>query len=194
MCQRNSFPILEVGNDLDVGHRENRPAPNDPRDSPQKRLRMLDVLKYLDADCFVELLVPAGKPFRSSRRSAKWQAALLQQFQAVWIHFYAGPVMPQPRSGLGRRHLLRIRRQGRNCGAIGSRGRDATSRLLVPAPAVRSRKCFPDEAACFVLGKPLQPKWRFWRSSWNKTHGYFANQIFSAIAIPRRSQFDRSIA
>jgi hypothetical protein len=37
-------------------------------------------------------------------------------------------------------------------------------------------------------------KMAFLETSWNKMHGHFANQIFSAIAIPRRSQFDRSIA
>ena len=94
---RNSFPILEVGNDLDVGHRENCPVPNDPRDLLQKRLRMLNMLKYLDADCLIELLVQAGKALRSSRRSAKWQTTLLQQLQAVWIHFYAAPLMPRTR-------------------------------------------------------------------------------------------------
>ena len=40
---------------------------NDPRDLLQKRLRMLNVLKHLDADCLIELLVQAGKSLRSSR-------------------------------------------------------------------------------------------------------------------------------
>ena len=62
--------------------------------------------------------------------------------------------MPSRDKGWTIRHLLRIPRQGRNCRGIGNRGRDATSRLLVPALAVRSHKCFPDEAVCFAPGKP----------------------------------------
>src|SRR6266542_6501634 len=76
---RHSFPILEIGNDLDVRHREKSPPANDPRDLFQKRLRMFDMLKHLDADGLIEFLVRAGKPFGPRCSFAKWQTALLQQ-------------------------------------------------------------------------------------------------------------------
>src|SRR3954453_6400120 len=37
-------------------------------------------------------------------------------------------------------------------------------------------------------------KMAFLETSWNKINGHFANEIFRAILIPRRSQFDCSIA
>jgi hypothetical protein len=79
----HSFPILEIRNDLDVRHREKRPLANDPRDLFQKRLRLFDMLKHLDADCLVELPVRAGKTLAPRRDFAKRQTALLQQSQAV---------------------------------------------------------------------------------------------------------------
>src|SRR5262249_29698518 len=74
---RHSFPILEIGNDFDVRHREKRSLANDPRDLFQKRRWLLDMLKHLDADCLIKLLVRAGKPPRLRCCFAKWQAALL---------------------------------------------------------------------------------------------------------------------
>src|SRR5213593_4688124 len=91
---RHSFPILEIGNNLDVRHRENCPLANDPGDLFEKRPQMCDMLEHLDADRFIELLVHAGKPLRTRCGFAERQSALLQQLQAVWIHFYPGPLMP----------------------------------------------------------------------------------------------------
>jgi len=40
---------------------------------------MLNMLKYLDADSFIELLVSAGKPLGPPCGVPKWQPTLLQQ-------------------------------------------------------------------------------------------------------------------
>lgn len=65
------FPILEIGNDLNVRHREYYPLTNDPGDLFQKALQVLDMLEDFDADCLIELLVRAGKLLRPRGGFAK---------------------------------------------------------------------------------------------------------------------------
>src|SRR6266404_7954849 len=89
----HSFPIFEIGNNLDVRHGKNCSLPNDPGDLFQKRFRMLDMLEHLDADRLIKLLVYTRKPLRTRCGFAERQSALLQQLQAVWIHFYPDPLM-----------------------------------------------------------------------------------------------------
>jgi len=170
----HSFPILKIGNDLDVRHREKRPLANDPRDLFQKRLRMLDMLKHLDADCLIELLVRAGKPLRPRCGSAKWQTALLQQSQAVWIHFHPDPLMPRCDQGwtVGACSASHVKN--------GTAGRqiieDKTQHLY---PGFQHRRA---GAVNVFSVKQSALLWEnhftevaFLEKSWNEVHRYFSN-------------------
>jgi hypothetical protein len=52
------------------------------------------MLEHFNADDFIKFLIPARECLRARCDSAKWQAALLQQLQAVWIEFQPNPLMP----------------------------------------------------------------------------------------------------
>jgi hypothetical protein len=59
------------------------------------------MLEHFNADDFIKFLIPARECLRARCDSAKRQAALLQQLQAVRIKFQPSPLMPgrnQPRS------------------------------------------------------------------------------------------------
>src|SRR5205814_9628720 len=59
------------------------------------------MLEHFNADDFIKFLIPARECLRARCDSAKRQAALLQQLQAVRIEFQPSPLMPgrnQPRS------------------------------------------------------------------------------------------------
>ena len=57
------------------------------------------MLEHFNADDFIKFLIPARECLRARCDSAKRQAALLQQLQAVGIEFQPSPLMPRSDQG-----------------------------------------------------------------------------------------------